>query len=609
MNRGYTAARFRPVETHSLTLLAAAEGLSPSQITRLLLALAALLGLARLLGEFARELKQPAVLGEILAGVLLGPTVFEAIAPGAYAWLFPPDGLLRAAEDGFILLSATLLLLAVGLDVDLSTVWRQGKTMALVSALGIALPMTLGGAMGLTLPDVLGMGERGGQAPVAFAVFVGIALSITALPVIAKVLMDLNLAKSDLGLLIISSAMLNDLVGWIGFAVVLALLPQTMTDGGGSAATHTVATTITLTLLFLGLMITVGRLAAHRVMPWVQAHWSWPGGVLSFVFVVAMVCAAFTEWLGVHSIFGAFIAGVAIGDSHHLTERTRDTIHQFVTNIFAPIFFASIGLRIDFVDAFDPLAVAIVLGVAVTGKLTGCYLGAKLGKLSTRESWAVAFGMTCQGAVGIILGQLAYDAGLITESLLVAIVIMALVTSLMSGPAMQRILNTKSKLRLIDLLTERHVVMQPKATTVDEIIDELSERASDLADLEHDRVRDLVIQRERLMHTGLPGGLAVPHARVTDLAKPIMIVGRSERGIDFDARDGAPARLICLILTPEDEPQAQIELLATVSETFADPSIRQRAVHSKTATEFRAALNLAANKPSEELTPKDDAVV
>lgn len=586
-----------------MTLLAAGDGLTPDQITVLLLALAALLGLARLFGEVARSLRQPAVLGEILAGVLLGPTLMGEFFPGAYAWLFPADGLLRAAEDGFILISATLLLLVVGLDVDLSTVWRQGKTMILVSAAGIALPFAMGSTLAGIWPEAMGIGERGLDAPYAFAVFLGIALSITALPVIAKVLMDLNLAKSDLGLLVISSAMLNDLVGWIGFAVVLALLPATMT-GDGSAG-HGVELTIGLTLAFLAFMLTFGRWFFHRSMPWVQAHWSWPGGMLAVVFVGAMLCAAFTEWLGIHSIFGAFVAGVAIGDSYHLTERTRDTIHQFVTNIFAPIFFASIGLRVDFVEAFDLLTVGAVLSVAITGKLLGSYLGARLGKTSHRESWAVAFGMTCQGAVGIILGQLAYDAGLITERLLVAIVIMALVTSLMSGPAIQKILKTRSKLRLIDMLTDRHVVMHPKAATVDAIIDELSQRAAHLADLEHEQVQDLVAQRERLMHTGLPGGLAVPHARLPELDKPVMVVGRCTPGIDFDAVDGAPARLVCLILTPEDRPEGQIELLATVAETFSDPSIKQRALSSHTATEFRAALNLAANKPADDLTPHD----
>ncbi|MEL7089178.1 MAG: cation:proton antiporter, partial [Planctomycetota bacterium] len=406
----------------------------------------------------------------ILAGILLGQTVFGAIAPGSYDWLFPslPGSAVAIAEEGFIVMSATLLLLVVGLEVDLSTVWRQGKAMALVSAFGIVIPMSIGSSLGWFAPGLLGVPDPAVDLKLPLAIFVGIALSITALPVIAKILMDLNLARSDMGMLVISSAMLNDLVGWIGFAVVLALLPPPAVPpevivnaseavghavasvdhaaespggisggGGASGGGGGVLVTIGITLGFLAFMMTIGRLLLHWSLPYIQSRWSYPGGVLGFVFVVALLCAALTEHLGIHSIFGAFIAGVAIGDSHHLRERTRDTIHQFVTNIFAPIFFASIGLRINFVEAFDFTAVGVVLVVAMVGKIGGCYFGAKLAGLSKRESWGVGFGMAAQGAVGIILGQLAFQAGLITSELLVAIVIMALGTSLVAGPAMQ----------------------------------------------------------------------------------------------------------------------------------------------------------------------------
>ena len=174
----------------SIHLLAAAV-LEQSQITRLLLAMAVLLGSARMLGEFARQLGQPAVLGEMLAGILLGPTVLGAVSLDAYIWLFPmdPGGPIRVAEEGFILMSATLLLLVVGLEVDLSTVWRQGRAMLLVSAFGIVIPFTLGSALGRFAPNLLG---RRGVTPglaLPLAIFIGIALSITALPVIAKILM------------------------------------------------------------------------------------------------------------------------------------------------------------------------------------------------------------------------------------------------------------------------------------------------------------------------------------------------------------------------------------------------------------------------------------
>ena len=543
--------------TFSFILAAGDSALNESAITKLLLAIAVLLGLARLLGELCRKFGQPAVLGEILAGILLGPTLLGWIFPEVHTYLFPHDAQSAAgaaawiAEEGFITLSAALLLFVVGLEVDLSAVVRQGKAMVLVSAMGIAIPFALGFSGGLFLEEYLGAGEAVGANKLPFAIFCGLAMSITALPVIAKILIDLNLSKSDMGVLVISSAMCNDLIGWIGFAVVLALM-----SSGGEAEAATkgaelgVSGTIFATLGFLAFMLTLGRLFMHKALPYVQARWSWPGGVISFAFVIAMVCAALTEFLGIHSIFGAFIAGVAIGDSHHLRERTRDTIHQFVMNIFAPIFFASIGLTINFVDAFVFHTVALVCVIALVGKVSGCYFGARLAKLSNRESMAVGFGMAAQGAVGIILGQLAYQAELISQELMVAIVIMALGTSILAGPAMQRILQVKSQRKLQDFLTDRHIMLDPEAGDIESLLHTMSERAVELTEIEESAIFKEVWARESVMHTALPNGLAVPHARLDNLSKPTVIVARSTQGVDFDAPDGQLAKLIFLLLTP-----------------------------------------------------------
>ena len=590
-----------------LILAAGDSALDESAITKLLLAIAVLLGLARLLGELCRTFGQPAVLGEILAGILLGPTLLGAISPDIHAYLFPHDAKTAAwiAEEGFITLSAALLLFVVGLEVDLSAVVRQGKAMVLVSAMGIAIPFALGFGAATFFTDLLGVeGTKAENNLLPFQIFCGLAMSITALPVIAKILIDLNLSKSDMGVLVISSAMCNDLVGWIGFAVVLALLAAT--PGGEAAATTAVEESVKLgvwptifaTLGFLAFMLTLGRLFMHKALPYVQSRWSWPGGVISFAFVIAMACAALTEFLGIHSIFGAFIAGVAIGDSHHLRERTRDTIHQFVMNIFAPIFFASIGLTINFIDEFHWDTVLIVCAIALIGKVSGCFLGAKIAKLSTRESMAVGFGMAAQGAVGIILGQLAYQADLISEGLMVAIVVMALGTSILAGPAMQRILQVKSQRKLQDFLTDRHIMLDPEASDIESLLHAMSERAVELTDIEEAAIFKEVWARESVMHTALPNGLAVPHARLEDLSKPTVIVARSTAGVDFDAPDGQLARLIFLLLTPTDQPATQLELLALVAKTFENADTRARCIQVGTATEFRAVLNLATSAES-----------
>jgi Kef-type K+ transport system membrane component KefB len=181
-------------------------------------------------------------------------------------------------------------------------------------------------------------------------------------------------------------------------------------------------------------MLTIGKNILNRALPWIQTKLSWPGGVLSISLGICFLSAAFTEIIGIHAILGAFIAGIAVGDSVHLREEAREIIHQFVTNIFAPLFFVSIGLTVDFHAFFDLNLVLGILVLSYLGKIIGAFIGARIGGFPNRESLAIGFGLNARGAMEIILGTLALNAGLINEKIFVALVIMALVTSLTSGP-------------------------------------------------------------------------------------------------------------------------------------------------------------------------------
>jgi Kef-type K+ transport system membrane component KefB/mannitol/fructose-specific phosphotransferase system IIA component (Ntr-type) len=579
--------------------LAASGHLTPRDITTLMLSLALLVGLARLLGEWSRRHRLPMVLGELIAGLILGRSLLGWLSPDAFAVLFPSTGAAAIALDGLITVSAAMLLLSAGLEVDLSSVWRQGRAALAVSVAGVGVPFALGFVAAWSLPAMFGF--DGGEAiRLPFALFVGIAVSITALPVIAKILMDLNMLKSDLGMLIMSAAMLNDLIGWMGFAMVLALLPH----AGGEAPTAAGALrTVGITLVFSIGMLTIGRAIIHRVLPYIQAHWSYPGGVLGFVLVITLLSAAFTEAIGIHSIFGAFIAGVAIGDSQHLRERTRDTIHQFISSLFAPLFFATIGLYVSVMEDFDPLMTLLVLVIACVGKITGCFGAARLCGMQKRESWAVGFGMAAQGAMGIILGKLALNQGLIGAELFVAIVVMAMVTSLLSGPLIQRAVRLKVQRRLPDILSDRTIVLDMRASTVRDAIRELSRVAASNAGVDMQQVDDAVWRREQIAPTGLPGGLAVPHARLSNLSHSFIVLGTSEHGVDFDAADGRRAQIICLLLTPDNEPTQQLELLTMVAQAFESPSARRAVLEANNVTELLAALQVSFGNGQSHATP------
>ncbi|OHB24809.1 MAG: hypothetical protein A2X84_10520 [Desulfuromonadaceae bacterium GWC2_58_13] len=554
------------------------DTLTHSEITALFLALGLLLATARLFGELARRFSLPAVLGEILAGILWGPTIFGTLAPEWRAFIFPRQGGGALAFDGLTTLAIVLFLLVAGMEINLSTVWRQGKVALWVALVGMSVPFSLGFAVAWWSPDLVGY--QPGVNPLAFALFMATALSISALPIIAKILMDLNIYRSDLGVTVIAAAVLNDLLGWLVFAVVLGMLGA----GNGMPFGHT----LWLTLTFTSAMLTVVPWCIHRLLPWIQAHTSWPGGVLGFALSFCLISAAFTEWIGIHAIFGSFLAGVALGHSSHLRERTRATIDQFVSFIFAPLFFASIGLKVNFAEHFDPLLTLTVLGLALTGKVAGSALGGRFGGLSWRDALGIGFGMSAQGTMGMILGVLALQFGLINQQVFVSLVVMALVTSLISGPMLQIILRLKKPRRFLDYLQPQGFVNRLEATDRWEAIRDLSQITAPLVGLDPQMVTSAILAREKIMATGIGKGVAVPHTRLPGLYAPVVTIGLSRVGIDFDAPDGTPAHIICLILTPVNDDGVQLEILADIATTFKTKEVREKAISVAGFTEFLA---------------------
>jgi Kef-type K+ transport system membrane component KefB len=406
--------------------------LSHADVVTLLLQLSVMLVMGRLLAEAARKVNQPAVIGEIIAGILLGPTVLGMIQPEWFEALFPPASGAGVVLTGFVQVAVVMLLFIAGLEVDLHIVWQQGRQAVTTSALGLVIPFSIGFTFPYFFSDFFGINDL--NARLTFALFMGTAMAITALPVIVRILMDLNIFKSRMGLLVVASAMVDDLVGWLIFSVILGLIGK----GGG---TMPLLNTIVLTIGYAVFMLTIGRSLLNRVLPWVNKKLAWPGGVLSISLALCFLAGAFTEYIGIHAIFGAFIMGVALGDSEHFSERAKEIVHQFINNIFAPLFFVSIGLRVNFIANFDATLTLVIIVIAFTGKIIGSGLGSRLGGFSWKESLAVGFGMNARGAMEIILGLIALENGLINEKVFVSLVIMALVTSMTSGPLMKWILN------------------------------------------------------------------------------------------------------------------------------------------------------------------------
>ncbi len=389
-----------------------------------------MLVVALIAGQVMRMLHQPAVLGELVGGIFLGPTVFGLLAPEAFNWLFPSEGQAALGLDAVIKIGMLFFLFAAGLEVNLIHLRHKSLAVVSTSVMGVLLPFALGGASVLLWPGL--WGSQAEKQTMIFALFIGAALSISALPVIARVLIDLNLIQKEIGFVVMTAATINDLIGWSLFAVILSVVVPNSSDRG-------VWLTLSLVVGFAALILILGHRFGQPIMHWVASSMLWPNGFIGVVAVLVLVAAILAETIGLHAIFGAFLVGVALGQSFEKENQARESIYQFAVSFFAPLYFVSIGLRADFAANFDGPLVLLILLIACVGKILGAGIGARLGGMQRREALAVGFGMNARGAMEIILASVALEYRLIDQRIFVGLVIMALVTSLLSGPMMQRL--------------------------------------------------------------------------------------------------------------------------------------------------------------------------
>jgi len=360
-----------------------------------------MLSTALVFGQIMQRFNQPAVLGELIGGVLLGPTIFGLFAPEAYLFLFPVQGASTLGREAIINIGMLFFLFVAGLEVNLSQIRRSGLSVALAGILGVLLPFGLGFAMVLLLPDL--WGTQAQNQLFIFALFMGTALSISALPIIARILIDLNLMQKEIGVVVMAAATINDLIGWTLFALILSAL----TPGGLSGEKPWI--TLILALGFSVAIVFIGRLFGQGVLRWLRDHLSWPSGFIAVTSVMILAAAVAAEAIGIHAIFGAFLLGVALGRSHEERNQDHDTVYQFAVSFFAPLYFVSIGLKIDFIEHFDLVVTLIILLTACVGKICGAGLGALLGGMKLKKALVVGFGMNARGAMEIILASVALN--------------------------------------------------------------------------------------------------------------------------------------------------------------------------------------------------------
>src|SRR6266567_1982709 len=428
---------FVPVALVLTTIAASAEGgksAGPSEFL-LVVQIVLLIALGRGLGEIMQRIGQPSVIGELLAGILLGPSLFGWIWPEAQQAVFPRTPEQKAMIDGIAQFGILLLLLLTGMETDLKLVRRIGKAAVAISITGIVVPFVCGFALGEFLPDAL---LPNPQQRLVASLFMGTALSISSVKIVAVVVREMNFLRRNVGQIIVATAVIDDTIGWIIIAVIFSLASQ------GALDVLSVAQAVLGTLAFLAASFTIGRRLVFLLIRWANDYLVGSAAVITVILLLMCGMALVTHLIGVHTVLGAFIAGVLVGESPILTGQIDERLRGLITALFMPVFFGLAGLSADLTLLGDPqlllLTAALVL-IASLGKFGGAFVGGALGGLTRKECFALACGMNARGSTEVIIATIGLSMGVLSQNLFSMIVTMAILTTMAMPPMLRAALS------------------------------------------------------------------------------------------------------------------------------------------------------------------------
>ncbi len=400
-------------------------------IIKFFLQIAVMLACALLMGQVMRRFRQPAVLGELIGGVIIGPTILGFLSPTFYQWLFqssPEVGILR---DASIKMGMLFFLFIAGLEINFTKTNHIGRYAFFIGLFGTILPIIFGVAVVYLIPQIF-ISDLNENNLLILGLFIGINLANSANPVIIRVLQDLNLLKDDIGVITLNATVVDDLINWVLFAIMLSFY----SPRSGEVAQNS-NTTIFLILTFFIIMLMLKKWLAPRALSFVRKTLPWPSGFIAFTALAILLIASIAEFLEIDAFFGAFLLGAVVAGKHPEAEEAHTVISHFVMAFFAPIYFVSIGMKTNFISNFNPLLVVIILICAFASKFIAVLIGAKIGGMKIdQRALAIASGLNARGATGIILAGIGLSYGLINEQLFVALFVMAVATSILAGPLM-----------------------------------------------------------------------------------------------------------------------------------------------------------------------------
>ncbi|KQX23146.1 cation:proton antiporter [Variovorax sp. Root434] len=404
-------------------------------VTSLLLQLIVILITARLCGWILRHVGQPGVVGEMAAGLMLGPVVMGALFPSLHAQLFSKESL--QGLSSLSTLGLVLFMFVVGLELRASQgVREQLRSAGYVGVLSVAVPMALGLAIAPALHPAL---APAGVGFWPFALFIAAALSITAFPVMARILKDRGMTRTPFGQLSLGAAAVVDVFAWILLAVVVALV------GAGEGYRGLLKTTLGMAVVLLALFF--GLKPAFAQLLRAKAPEGEPSTTVMAALMIGLLATALvTEWLHLHAVFGAFLFGACLPRDDRLLKSLTERIEPISIVVLMPLFFALAGLGTT-ANAFSGAslgAMLLIVGVATVGKIAGGAAGARMAGYGWRDSLATGSLMNARGLMELIVMKIGLDAGLIGPELFTMLLVMALVTTAMTGPLINLFIGRKA---------------------------------------------------------------------------------------------------------------------------------------------------------------------
>ncbi|MBV8322915.1 MAG: cation:proton antiporter, partial [Hyphomicrobiales bacterium] len=396
-----------------------------------LVQLVALMLVGRLLGELMNRIGQPSVMGMLLGGIVLGPSVLGVVWPDLQHAMFPSAPEQKAMLDGVAQFGILLLLLLTGMETDLKLVRTAGKAALSISLTGVAVPFICGFALGQLMPEWL---LPHPDQRLLTSLFLGTALSISSIKIVAAVVREMGFTRRKLGLIIVASAICEDSIGWVIIAITLGLAQA------GTVDLMSAAKSVLGTAVFLIASFTFGRRIVYFLIRWTNDNFESDFPVITMILVIMGVMALTTHFIGVHTVLGAFVAGVLIGESPILSKHIDEQLRGLILAFFMPVFFGIAGLSADITVLHDvPLLLLTVglIAIASFGKFAGAFIGGKIGGLTRREAFALACGMNARGSTEVIIATIGLSMGALTQNLFTMIVAMAVATTMAMPPMLR----------------------------------------------------------------------------------------------------------------------------------------------------------------------------